>query len=281
MTRVSNWRPKRAIAETNSRSETYDQKVGAQEPRPPTSEAVDESRFRSRIERRAKKVRLPAAELKEWEIWAIVHQIDFQELVADAVRLYMVQAQLCGSPGAQEPSINDRSDDLIDDEETSSLNLFPGSPGAQTGPPVSAKEREDLAFYCDKTRNVLRPRDRDAYHNGNSELPGVSGLPSHQIQYGIMITLLRFRGTKIYTFAYCLGAIHEAAAEGISAEITAMFLRTFDVRMAAKGNPTLNAETVDTASPHYAEYFQNIRRAANQPTLPGAGAELKEGEFTK
>ncbi|HZI87848.1 MAG TPA: hypothetical protein VFD48_13525 [Pyrinomonadaceae bacterium] len=249
------------------------------EPRYPSthlSAEPDESRFRSRVQRRQKKLRLPAQKLIRWEIWCIVNQIAFQKLVEDALDLFMMQSELCGYPGTQVPTINDLND-LNDDEgknlEVSSSDQLLGNPGTQS--PAELKARSVIDFYVSKTGNKAKPRDREAYENGHSEWQGVSDLPEHVIQYGIMESVLVCR-TRVNSFAYCLDAIHRASEARISIEVVSMLLRTWDVRLAAKQNPALNSSEVDTASPHFQEYFENLRRAGAQSTLPQVGADLVE-----
>jgi hypothetical protein len=275
----SNWKPKRSAADATSLSESQSQKVGAQEPRRPNSDAYDESRFRSRIERRAKKVPLPKQKLIQWEIWCSVHRIHFQTLVEDALDLYMQQYEIFGSLGAQEPTINDLTDRSTDEEtniSSSSSSLFPiGSPGAQLTP-AEAKERELLAFYSDRTGNPLKPRDREAFAQGNADFAGVADLPEPAIKFGIMQSILLCK-SRVNSFSYCLGAIHQAAEEGVSAEVAQLYERTFTVRMDAKRNPAFGGSGT-FSSDAYEQYFSKLRKATvtEQPTLPTSGGELKE-----
>jgi hypothetical protein len=239
--------------------------------------AIDEAAYPSRVERRQKKLRLPVQKLMQWEIWCTVHQIDFQKLVEDALDLFMLQAELSGNPGTQAPTINDLNDLIVDENEsvgTSSSDQSYGYPGTHDKNPEERKAQEVLAFYAQKTGNKIKPRDRHAYENGFEEWSGVSELPEHVIHYGIMESILICKG-RINSFAYCLGAIHRIAETGISPEIVNLFLRTWDVRFAAKGNPVLNSRTVDFASPDYQKYFDEMRSAASQSAaLPGVGADL-------
>jgi hypothetical protein len=259
---VSNWRPKRSAAKTDSHPETPDQnwdprRPGAQDPK-------DETRFHSRITRRAKKVRLPAEELEKWELWCAINKLDFQDLVTESVRFFLEEF---GSPGAQAPTDHDL-DDQNDDEEgsvlTASSNLTDsGSPGAQNTEIASQQKAQRMvAFYSLKTGNRIKDRDYEAYNE-------VASLSESAIKFGIMQSRLLCK-TKPNSFAYCLGAIREAADAGVSAEIAETLARTFQVRMQMKASGKMD----------YDEYFAKLRQAGqrHQPRLPNTGGELKEFE---
>src|SRR6185503_9199239 len=185
---------------------------GAQTP------AMDESRFRSRIERRPKKVRLPEQKLTLWENWCLVYKMDFQDLVETSIDFFMAQFEASASSGAQVPTfnINDRSnDDEVLNLDLPLLDQNSGSPGAQNIPIEELKARRALEFYSAKTGNPIRPRDRQAFETGHDEFPGVMNMPPHVIRYGIMASILICK-SKVNSFSYCLGQIHAAAEAGIS-----------------------------------------------------------------
>lgn len=246
---------------------------GAQKPK------IDESQFRSRIEQRSKKVWLPKQKLIRWETFCTVHQIDFKELVEKALDMFMEAYEL----GAQAPNINIH--DLKNDDEVifsipSSSDQNTGLPGAQLSH-EERKARECLEFYAAKTGNGIKPKDRHAYEHGHDELPGVSTLPAHVIRFGIMMSILKCK-KKIYVFAYCLGAIHQAAEDGVSPQIAELFEKTFDVRLAGKNIPVWDPNQLPgVITPEYLEYTKRLREAAGgaQPSLPGTGADLVQGEF--
>lgn len=226
---------------------------GAQEPTP---KKVDESRFHSRIARRAKKVRLPVQDLEKWEVWCAVTKTDFQDLVEMALRFFFGES---GSPGAQEPTSSDLTDQRLTDDEgnsSSDLPLTSGSPGAHAD---EQKAQRMLSFYSEKTGNRVRHRDRSAYAR-------VANLSEGAIKLGIMQSVLKCRG-RVNSFAYCQGAIEEAQEAGVSIEQVEYYARTFAVRLQMKQDP-------DGWS--HEEYFDRIRQAAQQqPALPGTAGDLR------
>lgn len=212
-----------------------------------------------------------------------MHRIDFKDLVENALDFYFQQYEASASLGAQAPNI--KINDLKIDEEVitlpSSLNLNSGGlPGAQPSY-EEQKARECLEFYSTKTGNAIKPGDRQAYEVGYKDLPGVRTLPQHVIRYGIMMSILLCK-RRVNAFAYCLGQIHQAAEEGISIDIERLFERTFDVRLSGKNIQVSDPQKPGVLTPEYVAYTARLRAAAGaQQTLPGAGAELVEGEFDR
>jgi len=248
----------------------------------PQKTKIDESQFRSRNENRAKKVWLPKQKLIRWETFCTVHQIDFKDLVENALDLFMQQYEVSAGLGAQAPNI--KINDLKNDDEVifslpSSSDLNSGLPGSQLSY-EEQKARSCLEFYANKTGNVIKPRDRHAYEQGHDELPGVITLPEHIIRFGIMMSILKCR-KKIWAFSYCLGQIHQAVEDGVTPQIAELFERTFDVRLTAKNIVIQDPNNPKNVTPEYAEYVEKLKAAAAgaQPSLPGTGADLVEGEF--
>lgn len=212
-----------------------------------------------------------------------MHQIDFKELVENALDLFMQQFEAGGSLGAQAPNI--KINDLKNDDEVifsipSSSDQNSGLPGSQLSH-EELKARSCLEFYANKTGNGIKARDRHAYEHGHEELPGVSTLPEHIIRVGIMVSMLKVK-KKIWSFAYCLGAIHQAAEDGVSPQIAELFEKTFDVRLAGKNISVWDPQQQPgVITQEYLEYAKKLRAAAAgaQPTLPGTAADLVEGEF--
>lgn len=209
--------------------------------------------------------------------------MDFQDLVETSIDFFMAQFEASASSGAQVPTfnINDRSnDDEVLNLDLPLLDQNSGSPGAQNIPIEELKARRALEFYSAKTGNPIRPRDRQAFETGHDEFPGVMNMPPHVIRYGIMASILICK-SKVNSFSYCLGQIHAAAEAGISPQICAFFEQTFDVRLAGKKIQFVDPDT-KALTPEGAEYLARMRAAGSkQPTLPGTGADLVEGEFKK
>jgi hypothetical protein len=203
---------------------------------------TDEAQLRSRVERRKKTVRLPVQKLDKWEVWCAVAKLDFQDLVEEAIDFYLnIEGHLNGRPDAQTPSYQ-RLDDQIEDEKdlSSSSSLFPyGRPDAQ---------EQLLGFYAEKTGNVVKERDRDAYRE-------VAELPEAAVRYGIMQSVLLCK-TRVNSFRYCVGAIREAADANVSQQVVAFLMATWARRIEKKNR-------------------------GNQIPLPAAGAEVIEPKFRK
>lgn len=111
-----------------------------------------------------------------------------------------------------------------------------------------------LGFYAKHAGNQIRPRDRETYQE-------VAALPEAAIQYGIMQSVVGCK-TRVNSFAYCVPAILDAHAEGVSADLVEYMKRTFSARREMIGKP------YDAAA------FDRLRHAAQgqQPSLPGSGA---------
>ena len=223
-----------------------------------------ESRFRSRVQRRLKGVRFPVQDLEKWELWCKINHLDFQDFTTAAcAKLY---DELCGRPVNQLTTINDLEDhdDSDDDAVSSSSSLF-----CDAGQPVNQAEQKAaqmLAFYGSKTGNAIKQRDRESYFQGNESCRGVAELPEHAIKLGIMQSVLLCKG-RVNSLSYCLGAIWEAHESGVTCDMVEYLQRTYAARLELRANPSME----------HSEYFTKLKNAAEgkQPTLPGAGAELK------
>jgi len=170
--------------------------------------------------------------------------------------------------------LDDQDDDVTKITNPSS-NLFPetGAPVHQT--PEERKAKEVLTFYTERTGNQVKARDREAYAQGNDEHPGVAGLPEPVIKWGIMQSVLLCR-SRVNSFSYCLGAIHEAAEVGVSEEVMRHVLRSFNERLEGmKAYRAGDEEKADRALWEMRKKTDTHWLATNgQPTLPGAGADL-------
>lgn len=211
-----------------------------------------------------KGVRFPVQDLENWELFCRIQKIDFQDFATEALRRFY--DFLCGRPVNQSTTINDLEDQRSDDETvtTSSSSLLPdsGQPVDQT----ELKAKTMLEFYSVRTGNPIRSSDRDAYFKGNRTLGGVSELSESAIKMGIMQSCLLCKGPRVNSFSYCLGAIHEAVEAGVSSDMVQYLQKTFATRMRHK-----NPDHV-----YDPQFYDDLRKAAAQPNLPGSGGDLHE-----
>lgn len=98
----------------------------------------DESRYRSRRERRQKLLRLPIQKLSRWEAWCAVNRVDFQDLVERAVDGYLDSHVLI---------------DDYDEAKTDEVLIFYQ---LQTGNRVTRKDREALAEVAHLAPHVVK-----------------------------------------------------------------------------------------------------------------------------
>jgi hypothetical protein len=150
----------------------------------PTSEPADQSaseqltkrllnpeaRYRSRVARRQKGLRLPAQKLAKWELWCFLNKMDFQEAVEKAM-------------------------DWLTSQPVSSLTTY------QFDDQNNGEIDEVIILYRRLTGNRWTKKDDEA----RSE---VAQYAAHIQMCGVVLSLLRTKN-RINSFRYCLGAIHE------------------------------------------------------------------------
>src|SRR6266849_2130662 len=91
------------------------------EPAALRAQAPNPSTTKRSLATREKKSKYPIQELLQWEIWCAKHQMDFQEMAAQAIREFMernaVARNLSSGLAAQRPSGPRIDLDLIDDDD--------------------------------------------------------------------------------------------------------------------------------------------------------------------
>jgi hypothetical protein len=215
---------------------------------------------------------VPQQKLEKYKLFCLLYGKEIKEAMEEAWDdLLLKYSMPTGALEHQSTNLNDLDDPDDDAKErttTASSSLFPeaGAPEHQT--PEDHKAKQMLAFYTERTGNVAKPRDHDAYFQGSKENPGVAELPEPVIMWGIMQSVLLCR-SRVNSFSYCLGAIHDAADVGVSAEIVNHVLRTFNERL--EGMKAFRAGDEEKQAKAMGEM-----RRKGQPTLPEAGGELKE-----